>query len=82
MEDYIEHLWLDGEGISVAGDTISSLQHFDKAANATFQELGDSSRHGSCVNYLPEHHPLPSQPYTSCLDIFNLVTLKSPSAFM
>ena len=28
VEDYIEHLWHEGEGISLAGDTISSLQHF------------------------------------------------------
>ena len=28
LEDYIEHLWHEGEGISLAGDTISSLQHF------------------------------------------------------
>ena len=28
LEDYIEHLWHEGEGIALAGDTISSLQHF------------------------------------------------------
>ena len=28
LEDYIEHLWQEGEGISQAGDTISSVQHF------------------------------------------------------
>ena len=28
LESYIEHLWLDGEGISLAGDAISAAQHF------------------------------------------------------
>lgn len=28
LEEYIEFLWKEGEGISLAGDTISSIQHF------------------------------------------------------
>ena len=28
LEDYIEHLWHEGEGIALAGDTISAIQHY------------------------------------------------------
>ena len=28
VEDYIEHLWHEGEGIALAGDTISAIQHY------------------------------------------------------
>ena len=28
IEDYLEHLWQEGESLSLAGDTISGIQHF------------------------------------------------------
>ena len=42
VEDYIEHLWHEGEGISLTGDTTSAHQHFQKVSSCCFLPTNQS----------------------------------------
>ena len=55
---YIETLWDEGESISLAGDTLSSLQHYQPSLRKHLSNgrSGDYSKHGSNTSF-PRGHP-------------------------